>query len=85
MYQPVITPTRWTMFCVRMIGAEAFGSKSSLAAGGIGSNAHVGAAAQQPRHRPLSDPGVQVGRPEVGGLWISITELTHGVVQSTGR
>src|SRR5690606_36862603 len=52
---------------------------------GIGSDVHVGAAAQQPWHRPLSDPGVQVGRPEVGGLWISITDLTHGVVQCTSR
>lgn len=28
LYQLVITPTRWTMFCVRMIGAKASGSKS---------------------------------------------------------
>lgn len=31
LYQPVITPTRWTIFCVRMIGALAFGSKSTFA------------------------------------------------------
>lgn len=36
-------------------------------------------------HCPRSDPGVQVGRPEVGGLGIAITDLAHSVVQSTGR
>lgn len=31
LYQPVMTPTRWTMFWVRMIGEAALSSKSAFA------------------------------------------------------